>query len=68
MSKLLKAKPQVVMKNGKPNAVIIEIRDYQNMLERLEDKEDLAALVKIRKGSLHFRKFDDFLAEHNNAV
>lgn len=68
MSKLSKAKPQVVMKNGKPNAVIIDIRDYQNMLERLEDKEDLADLEKIRKGGLHFRKFDDFLAEHNNAV
>jgi len=63
MSKLLRDKPQVVMKNGKPNAVIINIRDYQNMLERLEDKEDLADLEKMRKGGLHFRKFDEFLAE-----
>ncbi|TAN43518.1 MAG: type II toxin-antitoxin system Phd/YefM family antitoxin [Nitrospirae bacterium] len=68
MPKLLKAKPQVIMKNGKPNAVIIDIRDYQNMLEKLEDKEDLADLQKMRKGGLHFRKFDDFLAEHGNAV
>lgn len=68
MPKLRKAKPQVIMKNGKPNAVIIDIRDYQKMLERLEDKEDLADLARLRKGSLHFRKFDDFLAEHNNAV
>lgn len=68
MPKLLKAKPQVIMKNGKPNAVIIDIRDYQKMLERLEDKEDLVDLARLRKGSLHFRKFDDFLAEHNNAV
>lgn len=68
MAKLLKDKPQVVMKNGKPNAVIIKIRDYQNMLERLEDKEDLADLEKMRKGVLHFRKFDEFPAERNNAV
>jgi len=68
MPKLLKAKPQVVMKNGKPNAVIIDIKDYQRMLERLEDKDDLADLAKLRNGSLHFRKFDDFLAEQNNAV
>jgi prevent-host-death family protein len=68
MSNLLKTKPQVVMKNGKPNAVIIDIRDYQNMLERLEDKEDLADLAKMRKGGLHFRKFDEFLAEYNNAL
>ena len=64
MSKLLKTKPQLVMKNGKPNAVIIDIKDYQKMLERLEDKEDLADLAKMRKGGLHFRNLDDFLSEH----
>ena len=68
MSKLLKTNPQVIMKNGKPNAVIIDIRDYQDMLKRLEDKEDLAELHKMRKGRLHFRKFSDFLAEHSNAL
>jgi prevent-host-death family protein len=68
MSKILKSRPQVVIKNGRPNAVIIDIKDYQNLLERLEDKEDLADLQKMRKGTLHFRKFDDFLAEHNNAL
>jgi prevent-host-death family protein len=68
MSKILKTKPQVIMKNGKPNAVIIDIKDYQKLLERLEDKEDLVDLEKMRKDSLHFRKFDDFLAEHNNAL
>ena len=68
MSKILKSRPQVVIKNGIPNAVIIDIKDYQNLLERLEDKEDLADLQKMRKGTLHFRKFDDFLAEHNNAL
>ena len=56
------------MKNGRPNAVIIDIKDYQKLLERLEDKEDLTDLVKMRKGSLRFRKFDDFLADRNNAL
>jgi PHD/YefM family antitoxin component YafN of YafNO toxin-antitoxin module len=51
------------MKNGKPNAVIIDIKDYRKMLERLEDKEDLDDLVKIRTSTPSFRKFDDFLAE-----
>jgi len=68
ISKILKIKPQVVMRNGRPDAVIIDIKDYQKLLERLEDKEDLADLIKIRKGSLRFRKFDEFLAEHNNAL
>jgi len=68
MSKLVRTKPQLVMKNGRPNAVIIDIKDYRKMLERLEDKEDLDDLVKIRTGTPSFRKFDDFLTEQKNAV
>lgn len=44
MSRILKTKLQVVMKNGKPNAVIIDIKDYQELLELLEDKEDIIAI------------------------
>jgi prevent-host-death family protein len=68
MSKLVKTKPQLVMKNGKPNAVIIDNKDYRKMLERLEDKEDIEDLVKIRTSTPRFRKFDEFLAEQKNAV
>ena len=64
MSKVIKTKPQVILKNGKPNAVIIDIKDYYKMLDRLEDKEDLAELERMRKGRLKFRKFEDFLSEH----
>jgi PHD/YefM family antitoxin component YafN of YafNO toxin-antitoxin module len=63
MSKIVKNKPQLIMKNGKPNAVIINIEDYREMLERLEDKEDLDDLIKIRSGIQSFRKFEDFLAD-----
>lgn len=65
---ILKTKPQVIMKDGRPSAVIIDIRDYQELLDRLEDKEDLADLEKIRKGGLEVRKLSDFLAEHENAL
>jgi prevent-host-death family protein len=68
MSKIVKTKPQLIMKNGKANAVIIDIKDYKKMLERLEDKEDLEDLAKIRTGTPSFRKFEDFLAEQNNNV
>lgn len=64
MSKAIRTKPQVILKNGKPDAVIINIKDYYKMLDRLEDKEDVAELERIRKGRLKFRKFDDFLSEH----
>jgi prevent-host-death family protein len=47
---ILKTKPQVIMKDGRPSAVIVDIKDYQELLDRLEDKEDLEDLKKIRKG------------------
>ena len=65
---ILKAKPQVVMKDGRPSAVIIDINDYRELLEKLEDKEDLADLEKIRMGDIQVRKFEDFLTERNNAL
>ena len=68
MARKLKMKPQVIMKNGEPEAVIINIKDYRRLLECLEDKDDIADLEKIRKGSLHVRKFSDFLMENDNAL
>jgi PHD/YefM family antitoxin component YafN of YafNO toxin-antitoxin module len=60
--------PQVIMKNGEPETVIINIKDYRRLFERLEDKDDIADLEKIRKGGLHVRKFSDFLTENDNAL
>ncbi len=64
----LKTKPQVIMKDGKTSAAIIDIKDYCELLERLEDKEDLAGLDKIRMGGIQVRKFEDFLAEHDKTL
>jgi PHD/YefM family antitoxin component YafN of YafNO toxin-antitoxin module len=66
--KILKTKPQVIMKDGKLSAVIIDINDYRALLEKLEDKEDLADLDKMRMDGLRVRKFEDFLTEHDNAL
>ncbi len=59
----LKSKPQIVLKNGKPDSVIISIKTYEAMLERLEDREDLEDLNKMRENSLQFRKLEDFMTE-----
>ncbi len=68
MAKILKTKPQLVMKDGKPNAIIIDIKDYRQLLERLEDKEDIADLEKIRNAKPSVRKLSDFLTDHNNGL
>jgi PHD/YefM family antitoxin component YafN of YafNO toxin-antitoxin module len=43
--------PEIVLRDGKPAAVILDIDEYQEILERLKDKENLKALQEIRKKS-----------------
>jgi len=63
MSKVLAEEPQFVIKEGKPTAVILSIRDYEELLQRVEDAEDLAELRRLRKMTLKFRPFGEFLKE-----
>jgi len=57
------AEPQIVMRRGKPVSVIIPIKDYQELLERLEDAEDVAWLKRARKKPPRYRPLEDYLAE-----
>ena len=59
-----KRKPQYVVEDGKPTTVILDIKQYEQMLERLEDVDDLAALRDMRKRPLKFRSLTKFLEEY----
>jgi len=48
--------------------VILDINDYQEMLERLDDADDLKMLQEMRKKPLKFRKLEDFLEERRSDV
>lgn len=60
--------PEIIMREGKPKAVILDIERYQEMLERLEDLEDLEMLKKLRAKTLQLRSLDDFLKETRRGV
>ena len=60
--------PEVILREGKPAAVILDIDEYRDMLERLEDVEDLRMLKRMRKKKLQFRKLEDFLKEYHPGV
>ena len=60
--------PEIVLREGKPAAVILDIEEYQEMLERLEDAEDLRMLEEMRKKPLEFRTLEDFLKEYHPSV
>ena len=54
--------PEIVMRGGKPTAVILSIEEYRKLLKR-EDAEDLKMLRAMRKRPLSFRKLEDFLKD-----
>lgn len=59
---------EIIVRGGKPAAVILNIKDYQEILERLEDLEDAAMLRKLRKKPLKIKNLDDFLKEYKPCV
>lgn len=63
-----KKPPEIVIRDGKPAAVILDIDEYKEMLERLEDAEDLKMLREMRKRPLKFRKLEEFLKEYDKVV
>ena len=67
-AKTEKRPPELVFRDGKPTAVILDIDEYQEMLEQLSDLEDLRKLEEMRKKPLKFRKLEDFLKEYNPSV
>ncbi len=60
--------PEIVVRNGKPVGVVLDIDEYKKMLERLEDVEDLGMLEEMRKKPLKFKKLEEFLAEYTPHV
>ena len=55
--------PEIVTRKGKPVSVIIPIKDYGELLERVEDAEDVAWLKRTRKKPLHYRPLGDYRVE-----
>jgi len=55
--------PEIVTRNGKPVSVILPIKKYQRMIERLEDAADVAWLKRARRKKLHFRSLEQVLAD-----
>jgi len=61
--KAMLTEPEIVTRKGKPISVILPIKDYEELLERAEDAEDVAWLKRARRRPLRYRSLDDYLAE-----
>jgi PHD/YefM family antitoxin component YafN of YafNO toxin-antitoxin module len=60
--------PEIVLRDGRPVAVILDINEYKEMLERLDDAEDLKQLKNMRNRPLKFRPLAKFLSEYGGRV
>jgi PHD/YefM family antitoxin component YafN of YafNO toxin-antitoxin module len=57
------SEPEIVTRNGKPVSVILPIKEYEELLERAEDVQDIAWLKKARRKKLQYRPLEYYLAE-----
>ena len=56
-------KRELVYRDGKPAAVILDIAEYEELLERAEDLDDLRALRRMRERPLRFRSLSEVLGK-----
>jgi PHD/YefM family antitoxin component YafN of YafNO toxin-antitoxin module len=61
-------KPHLIYRDGKLVAVMLDLRQYEAMLERLEDAEDLEMLRAMRSRPLRFQTLEQFLEDHAQTV
>ena len=62
--KINRGEPDVILRDRKPAAVILDIDEYREMLECLEDIQDHERLEGMKEGAPSFRKLEDFLKEY----
>ena len=57
------SEPEFVTRKGKAVSVILPIKTYRGIMERLEDAEDVAWLKKVRRKPLQYRPLESVLAD-----
>ncbi|OGM90436.1 hypothetical protein A3J77_00335 [Candidatus Wolfebacteria bacterium RBG_13_41_7] len=50
-------KPKIILEGGKPSEVILKWKDFQELLEKIEDIYDLSEIKKINKKKTIFKNF-----------
>lgn len=52
-----------MIRDGKPAAVILDIDEYEALLERAEDVADLEMLRAMRSQPMSYQTLEEFLSE-----
>lgn len=57
--------PLILYRNGRPSAVLLDIKEYEDLLRRAEDLHDLVELQRRDKEPRVYRSFDEYLVERD---
>jgi PHD/YefM family antitoxin component YafN of YafNO toxin-antitoxin module len=55
--------PQMLYRNGRPTAVLLDIKEYRRLLELAENEHDLRKLAELEQRPQPYRPFEEFLDE-----
>lgn len=64
MATQILTKPKIILENGKPSEVILKWKDFQELLEKMEDVYDLSEIKKLKNKKTVFKSFNTFLKEY----
>ena len=62
MGNTLLQKPNLIVRNGKPEAVILALKEYERLLEMAQGRNDLNELKKIKRSKTSFRSIEEYVA------
>ena len=60
--KAVLSEPEIVTRHGKPVSVILPIEDYEELLARVEDAQDVAWLKQASGKPRQYRPLGEYLA------
>jgi PHD/YefM family antitoxin component YafN of YafNO toxin-antitoxin module len=55
--------PEIITRRGKPVSVVLPLKRYKELLERVEDATDLAWLKRARNKPRNYRPLEEYLAD-----
>ena len=61
------AEPEIITRKGKPVSVILPIKDYEELLEQVEDAEDVRWIRQARRKPMQYRPLEEYLAGRKSA-
>lgn len=58
------SKTKIILEKGEPSEIVLKWKDFQELLEKIEDVYDLSEIRKIKNNKPTFKNFDELLKNY----